>query len=98
MQSVSSVLCWPSFYPGRELGTTPYGFDKCIQFPLFTKSLISSIEVDDGTSTLVKKLLEPARSNEAKNERKRGKESQLEMRFSPTGLLMQISLFSQIHI
>ena len=79
VQSVSSVLCWPSFYPGRELGTTPYGFDKCIQFPLFTKSLISSIEVDDGTSTLRSKETSrmAARSNEARTKEKEGKKANL---------------------
>ena len=60
-------------------GTTPYGFDKCIQFPLFTKSLISSIEVDDGTSTLRSKETSrmAARSNEARTKEKEGKKANL---------------------
>ena len=37
--------------------TTPPGFDKCIQFPFFTKTLISSIEVDDDDGTSSKELL-----------------------------------------
>ena len=76
---------------------TPPGFDKCIQFPFFTKTLISSIEVDDddGTTSQELLLLYPMMKKKTfeRTEKTEEKGSQLEMRFSPTGLLMQISFF-----